>query len=105
VTKECVLETEDWFFSWKFERIDGLDFCEVIKEDVLERNAYWKLKRLQFNWGICEYWRNRLLRSDKGIRIGKECDWCLIGGFKPIGGIDFCEVTKECVLEMEVIGV
>jgi hypothetical protein len=31
-------------------------------------------------------------------------DWCLIGGFVSIGIIDFCEVTKECVLEMEAIG-
>jgi hypothetical protein len=81
---ECVFETEYWFFSWKFERIDGLDFCEVIKEDVLERNAYWKLKRLHFNWGICEYWRNRLLRSDKGMRIGNGNDWSLSGNLNAL---------------------
>jgi hypothetical protein len=28
-----------------------------------------------------------------------------IWGFERIGGIDFCEVTKECVLESEAIGV
>jgi hypothetical protein len=44
IDKESVFETEDWFFSWKFERIGGIDFCEVTKEGVLERNAYWKWK-------------------------------------------------------------
>jgi hypothetical protein len=28
----------------------------------------------------------------------------LIGGFERIGGIDFCEVTREGVLESEAIG-
>jgi hypothetical protein len=44
IGKECVFETEDWFFSWKFERIGVIDFCEVTNEDVLVRNAYLKLK-------------------------------------------------------------
>jgi hypothetical protein len=36
--------------------------------------------------------------------IGNGSDWFLIGGFVSIGEIDFCEVTRECVLEMESIG-
>jgi hypothetical protein len=32
------------------------------------------------------------------MRFGNGNDWCLIGGFVSIGGIDFCEVTKEGVL-------
>jgi hypothetical protein len=45
VTKECVLESETYWevkrlhFIWGFERIDGLDFCEVTKEDILEMEA------------------------------------------------------------------
>jgi hypothetical protein len=55
------------------------------------------------------HWNHRLLRRDKGRRIGKECvfeteDLFLIGGFKSIGIIDFCEVTNEDVLETEAIG-
>jgi hypothetical protein len=35
VTKEDVLEMEAiGFFTWKFERIGGIDFCEVTKEGV-----------------------------------------------------------------------
>jgi hypothetical protein len=33
------------------------------------------------------------------MRVGNGIDRFLIGGFKSIGGIDFCEVTKEDVLE------
>jgi hypothetical protein len=39
------------------------------------KEAYWKIKRLVFDWI-----------------------------FDRIDGIDFCEVTRECVLEMEAIG-
>jgi phosphate starvation-inducible protein PhoH len=39
------------------------------------------------------------------MRIGNGSDWCLIVGFKSIDGIDFCEVTKEDVLESEEIGI
>jgi hypothetical protein len=38
------------------------------------------------------------------MRVGNGIDRFLIGGFKSIGGIDFCEVTKEDVLENEEIG-
>jgi hypothetical protein len=38
------------------------------------------------------------------MRIRNGIDWFLIVGFERIGGTDFCEVTKECVLEMETIG-
>jgi hypothetical protein len=38
------------------------------------------------------------------MRIRNGIDWFLIVGFKSIGGIDFCEVTTECVLETEEIG-
>jgi hypothetical protein len=65
----------DRFLIGGFKSIGGIDFCEVTKEGVLERNAYWEWKRLVFNWKF-------------------EC----------IGGIDFCEVTKEDVLENEEIG-
>jgi hypothetical protein len=83
IGKEYVFETEDWFFTWVFEHIGIIDFCEVTKECVLERNAYWKVNRLVFNWSICEHWQR---------------------GFERIGIIDFCEVTKEGVLESESIG-
>jgi hypothetical protein len=39
------------------------------------------------------------------MRIENGNDWFLIVGFKSIGGINFCEVTKECVVESEAIGV
>jgi hypothetical protein len=45
VTKECVFETEDWFYNCKSESIGIIDFCEVTKEGVLER------KRLVFLLG------------------------------------------------------
>jgi hypothetical protein len=60
----------DRFLIGGSDRIGVIDFCEVTKEDVLVRNACWKLKRFVFTWG-----------------------------FERIGAIDFCEVTKECVLE------
>jgi hypothetical protein len=38
------------------------------------------------------------------MRVGNGIDRFLIGGFKSIGGIDFCEVIREGALEMEAIG-
>jgi hypothetical protein len=38
------------------------------------------------------------------MRIGNGSDWFYNWKFERIGIIDFCEVTKDCVLEMEVIG-
>jgi hypothetical protein len=43
---------------------------------VLESETYWEVKRLHFIWG-----------------------------FERVSEIDFCEVTTECVLESEEIGV
>jgi hypothetical protein len=37
------------------------------------------------------------------MRVGNGIDRFLIGGFERIGGIDFCEVTKECVLESKAV--
>jgi hypothetical protein len=37
------------------------------------------------------------------MRIRNGIDWFLIVGFERIGGIDFCEVTKEGVFVMEAI--
>jgi hypothetical protein len=39
IGKEYVFETEDWFFTWVFEHIGIIDFCEVTKECVLEMEA------------------------------------------------------------------
>jgi hypothetical protein len=38
------------------------------------------------------------------MRIGNGSDWFYNWKFVSIGGIDFCEVTKEYVLGMEAIG-
>jgi hypothetical protein len=38
------------------------------------------------------------------MRIGNGNDWFFSWKSESIGGVDFCEVTKECVLEMEAIG-
>jgi hypothetical protein len=63
--------------------IGGIDFCEVTNEDVLET------EEIGFWLEIREHWRNRLLRSDKGRRIGKECvfeteDGFLIGNLRAL---------------------
>jgi hypothetical protein len=39
------------------------------------------------------------------MRIGNGNDWFFSWKSESIGGIDFCEVTKEDVLGMEAIGV
>jgi hypothetical protein len=64
----------DRFLIGGFKSIGGIDFCEVTKEDVLERQTCWKWNRLVSNCNS-----------------------------ESIGIIDFCEVTKEGVLGSKAI--
>jgi hypothetical protein len=60
---------------------------------------------LVFIWGFVSIGGIDFCEVTKGCVLEMEAIGLYLGEFEPIGGIDFCEVTREDVLEMEAIGV